>query len=174
MSASPIAPSPREAMNASTAMSPNAGGEPEAARRRLARPQHREDRRPGREQRDHHRAVGGVDVLEGERGEEREGGDDAERDDRERAPLGAARAGRAQRSEHGGAEHGGDHGAAEGDEHRVQVGDREPGGREGEREDGDAERGEREAAQLRAAGLGPAMSTGLRGGLRVPLSLRGR
>ena len=36
---------------------------------------------------------------------------------------------------------------------RVEVGDREPGGREGEGEDRDAERGEREAAQLRAAGV---------------------
>ena len=58
-----------------------------------------------------------------------------------------------ERPEHGGAEHGGDRGAAEGDEHRVEVGDREPGGREREREDRDAERGEREAAQLRAAGV---------------------
>jgi hypothetical protein len=91
------------------------------------------------------------------------------------APPGA---GRAERPEHDGAEHGGDHGAAEGDEQRVQVGDREPGGREGEREDRDAERGEREAAQLDAACLGPALAAGLRAGFgppphRVPLSARG-
>ena len=71
----------------------------------------------------------------------------------ERAPLRAARARGAlsARSTIAPSTRG-DGSAAEGDEHRVEVGDREPGRRQREREDRDAERGEREAAQLRPAG----------------------
>jgi hypothetical protein len=45
-----------------------------------------------------------------------------------------------------------DRGAPEGDEHRVEVGDREPGRRQREREADDAEQRQREPVQLGPAG----------------------
>ena len=60
--------------------------------------------------------------------EQREADDDAERDDRQRAPLLAARPRRAPGAQQDHREDGADRGAAERDEHRVEVGDREPGG----------------------------------------------
>ena len=104
---------------------------------------------------DHDRAVGGVDAAQRERREEREADDDPERDDGERAPLGARGARRAQCRRTTAPSHRGHRGAAEGDEQRVEVGDREPRRRQREREDRDAERGEREAAQFCVAGRAP-------------------
>jgi hypothetical protein len=127
-----------------------AGRDPEAQRRPLARTQHGEHGGPGREQRDHDRAVGGVDVAQRERGEQREADDDAEHHDRQRPPLRATRPRRPPQAQQDRREDRRHRGTSERDEHRVEVGDREPRRGQREREQRDAERRQREPAQLLA------------------------
>ena len=129
----PAMPStPCVAANASTAIRPATAASQNACGGPLAGAGDRPRRRRRGQQPDDDARVRGGEVLERERAEEREPDDDADADEREPRQVAAVGQRLAPDREQGAGQHGGDERAAEADERRVEVLDREP--RRGQRE----------------------------------------